>query len=64
MLKILFNIKEILDAESTVFVLGIDMKKIERAWDIRHKGCVPAVLEGRDHTDKLFQLKIQLPKKS
>ena len=63
-LEILFNIKEILDAKNTVFVLGIDMKKIERAWDIKHKGYTQAVLEGKDHSDKLFQLKIQLPKKN
>lgn len=62
-LEILFNIKEVLNAKNTVFILGIDMKKIERAWDIKHKGYEKAVLEGKDHADKLFQLKIQLPRK-
>lgn len=63
-LSILSNVKEVLNSKNTVFILGIDMKKIEVAWDIKHKGYEIAKTEGRDHVDKLFQLKVRIPPKS
>ncbi len=63
-LAILSNIKEILNSKNIIFILGIDMAKIAIAWDIKHKGYDIAKLEGKDHVDKLFQLKLKIPVKS
>lgn len=60
-LNILSSIKEILNAKKTVFVLGIDMEKIERAWTLRYLGPNSKSNEGRDHVEKLFQLRAKLP---
>jgi len=63
-LSILSNIKEVLNSDKTIFILGIDMKKISVAWDIKHQGHGTAILEGKEHVDKLFQLKLKIPTKS
>lgn len=63
-LAILSNIKEILNSKNIIFILGIDMEKIAIAWDIKHKGYGIAKSVGKDHVDKLFQLKLKIPVKS
>lgn len=63
-LAILSNIKEILNSKNIIFILGIDMAKIAIAWDIKHRGHNIAKLEGKEHVDKLFQLKLKIPIKS
>lgn len=63
-LAILSNVKEVLNSKKTVFILGIDMKKIAISWDIKHRGYEIAKIEGKEHVDKLFQLKLRIPPKS
>lgn len=60
-LSILGNIKQVLNIKKLIFVLGIDMEKIERAWALDHKGGPLSLNEGKEHVDKLFQLKIKVP---
>jgi hypothetical protein len=62
-LGIMDAIKLFLHAEGAIFVVAVDMKKLERAWDLRYKGYEIAKMEGKDHADKIFQLKLSLPPK-
>lgn len=63
-LGILEAIKLFLNAKGAIFVVAVDMKKIERAWELRYRGVPVGVVEGRDHVDKIFQLKLSLPPKN
>jgi hypothetical protein len=40
--------------------LAADVKKLEMAWTLRHKNTIDS-LDGREHSDKIFQLKLSLP---
>jgi hypothetical protein len=62
-LGILKAIKLFLSAEGVIFVIAVDMIKLERAWELRYKGMKTGILEGREHVDKIFQLKLSLPLK-
>ena len=62
-LGIMEAVKLFLNAEGAIFVVAVDMKKLERAWDLRYKGYEMAKMEGNDHVDKIFQLKLSLPPK-
>lgn len=57
-IKLLFN------AKKAKFVVGVDIAKLERAWILKHKGKIEAINEGKDHLDKIFQLKLALPPKN
>ncbi|HZI70061.1 MAG TPA: P-loop NTPase fold protein [Nitrososphaeraceae archaeon] len=63
-LKMLETIKQLLSVEGIIFVMAVDMSKLERAWELRYKGSVTAIREGRDHVEKIFQLKLSLPPKT
>ncbi len=52
-----------LDELNLVIVMGIDMSKIERAWELRYDSKI-AKFEGRNHTEKMFDLKLSLPPKT
>jgi hypothetical protein len=39
------------------------MHKLERAWMLRYKGSSTGMQEGKEHVDKIFQLKLSLPPK-
>ncbi len=56
-IKMLFNSKH------TRFVVGVDLSKLERAWTLKYGDLKEGVKEGEEHVDKIFQLKISLPKK-
>ena len=62
-LGILEAVKLFLNAEGVIFVIAVDMSKLERAWELRYKGMEIGTKEGREHIDKIFQLKLSLPPK-
>lgn len=43
--------------------MAIDITKIERAWELRYDSKIGKI-EGREHVEKLFPLKLALPPKS
>ena len=59
-LGMLEAIKMFFTAEGVIFVVAVDMDKIERAWQLRYNNEL-ASTEGRDHIEKIFQLKLSLP---
>lgn len=61
-LDMLEAIKMFLTAKRVIFVVAIDMKKIERAWKLRYQ-TGDGSTEGREHIEKIFQLKLSLPPK-
>lgn len=60
--RILEAVKLFLNAKGVIFVF-VDMKKIERAWELRYRGLPTGTAEGREHVDKIFQFKLSLPPK-
>lgn len=62
-LGILEAVKLFLNAKGVIFVIAVDMTKLERAWELRYHGSSTGVQEGREHVDKIFQLKLSLPPK-
>ena len=62
-LNLLEAIKMFLNIENLIVVMAIDITKIERAWELRY-GAKVEKIEGREHVEKLFQLKLALPPKS
>lgn len=63
-LNMLETIKQLLSVKGVIFVIAVDMNKLERAWELRYKGSETALLEGREHIEKIFQLKLSLPPKT
>jgi len=61
-LDMLEAIKMFLTAKGVIFVIAVDMGKIERAWQLRYNN-MAGLTEGREHIDKIFQLKLSLPPK-
>ena len=59
-LDMLEAIKMFFIAEGVIFIVAVDMDKIERAWRLRYNNNL-AGTEGRDHIEKIFQLKLSLP---
>jgi len=62
-LDMLEAIKMFLSVKNVIFVVAVDMEKIERAWELRYNS-EAGKTEGRAHVEKLFQLKLALPPKS
>jgi len=63
-LDILESMKLIFNAKNTKFVVAADMKKLETAWALKHKGQTDPLHEGKEHLDKIFQIKLSLPPKA
>jgi len=61
-LNMLEAIKMFLTARGVIFVIPVDMEKIERAWKLRYN-TAEGLIEGREHTEKIFQLKLAFPPK-
>ena len=59
-LDMLEAIKMFFTAKGVIFVVAVDMNKIERVWQLRYNNEL-AVTEGRDHIEKIFQLNLSLP---
>ena len=61
-LDMLEAIKMFLNSTNVIFIIAVDMTKIERAWELRHKS-KSSKNEGREHIEKIFQLTLSLPPK-
>ena len=61
-LDMLEAIKMFLTAKGVIFIVAVDMDKIERAWELRYNSKL-GVSEGRKHIEKIFQVKLSLPPK-
>ncbi len=61
-LEMLEALKIFLNSKNVIVVLAADIQKLERAWELRYNKLSTSG-EGRDHIDKIFQLKISLPSK-
>ena len=59
-LGMLEAIKMFLTAKGVIFVVAVDLDKIEKAWQLRYNNEL-AGIEGRAHIEKIFQLKLSLP---
>ena len=62
-LSVLESVKTVFGASNVKIVMAIDMVKVERAWELRYNSSV-GKMEGREHTEKMFSLKLALPPKS
>ncbi|CAI9832284.1 hypothetical protein IBTHAUMO2_690030 [Nitrosopumilaceae archaeon] len=62
MLTMLESIKWFLTIDRVLVVIAVDMEKIENAWELRY-GNNAAKGIGKDHTEKMFQLKLSIPTK-
>lgn len=63
MLEMLENIKWFLTIKNIIVVIVVDMDIVEKAWGLRY-GIDWAKEIGRNHTEKMFQLRIPVPTKS
>lgn len=62
-LDILEAIKLFLSAPNVIFIIAADMKKLERIWMLRYGPTKSSLYEGREHIEKILQLKLSLPPK-
>ena len=62
-LSVLESVKTFFNIENVKIVMAIDLVKVERAWELRYNSSV-GKMEGREHTEKMFSLKLALPPKS
>jgi predicted KAP-like P-loop ATPase len=62
-LNILESIKIFLSIKNTTFIVGSDLEKLERAWELRYGKNTIDKNESKNHIDKIFQLCINLPHK-
>lgn len=62
-LSMLENIKFFLTTKNIMIIIAVDMHKIEQSWALKY-GNTDAKTIGRDHAEKMFQLKIPVPHKS
>lgn len=61
-LTVLERIKNILTIKNLIFVITVDMKKIERAWELQYNSA--GGTEGKEHIEKLFPIVLTLPLKT
>lgn len=62
-LRMLESIKWFLTIENMVVIIAVDMSKIESVWDMRYNSST-AKMVGRDHAEKMFQIKFPVPVKT
>lgn len=62
-LNILESIKIFLSIKNTTFIVGADLEKLEKAWELRYGKSMIHATESKNHIDKIFQLTINLPPK-
>ena len=62
-LGLLETIKNVFDIKNIVFFITVDIKKIERAWELRYNSKV-GILESKEHIEKLFPIVFSLPIKN
>ena len=61
-LSVLEAVKMFFNVKNVIVVMAIDMEKVERAWELRYNSSVGKI-EGREHAEKMFALKLSLPPK-
>ena len=62
-LELLETIKNVLDAKNLIFCITVDMKQIERAWELRYKSDLVKI-ESKEYIEKLFPVIFSLPPKT
>lgn len=62
-LSVLESVKMFFNIKNVMVVMAIDMTKVERAWELRYNSN-GGKIEGREHAEKMFSLKLALPPKS
>jgi hypothetical protein len=63
-LEMLEAIKMFLNVKGIISLMIVDITKLERAWKLRYSNNLTATLEGKEHLDKIFQLRLSLPEKT
>ncbi len=63
-LSILNSIKLFLSMKQCLFVIAVDMKKLELAWKARYGIDKELTTEGTSYLDKIFQMRIGVPPKT
>ena len=61
-LELLETIKNVLGAKNLIFCITVDMKQIERAWELRYKSDLVKI-ESKEYIEKLFPIIFSLPPK-
>ena len=62
-LELLETIKNVLDAKNLIFCITVDMKQIERAWELRYNSDLVKI-ESEEYIEKLFPVIFSLPPKT
>ena len=62
-LELLETIKNVLGAKNLIFCITVDMKQIERAWELRYKSDLVKI-ESMEYIEKLFPIVFLLPPKT
>lgn len=62
-LQVLESIKLLFNAKNAMFIVGVDLAKLQKAWALRHNERSNSLNEGADHMEKIFQLVLSLPPK-
>ena len=62
-LELLETIKNVLGAKNLIFCITVDMKQIERAWELRYKSDLVKI-ESKEYIEKLFPIIFSLPPKT
>ena len=62
-LELLEIIKNVLDAKNLIFCITVDMKQIERAWELRYNSDLVKI-ESKEYIEKLFPVIFSLPPKT
>ena len=62
-LELLETIKNVLGAKNLIFCIAVDMKQIERAWELRYKSDLVKI-ESKEYIEKLFPIIFSLPPKT
>jgi GTPase SAR1 family protein len=63
-LEMLEAIKLFLNVKGIISLMMVDIRKLERAWELRYRNGSTITSEGKQHLDKIFQLRLAMPQKT
>lgn len=63
-LEMLEAIKLFLNVKGIICLMMVDIRKLERAWELRYRSGSNTASEGKQHLDKIFQLRLAMPEKT
>jgi len=63
-LEMLEAIKLFLNVKGIISLMMVDVRKLERAWELRYRNSSTVTSEGKQHLDKIFQLRLSMPEKT